>query len=155
MPYIKPTGKLKKRVKTDKEKGRLKEKVKKKKDQDAEQKKKKIIQRKIAGYIWEDPTLLDWPENDFRLFIGNLGNEVTDLVLSNTFRRYNSFYKARVIRDKRSQKTKGYGFVSFTEQADYIKAYMEMNGKYIGNRPCKITASKWRERTSEGYEQKI
>lgn len=98
---------------------------------------------------------MDWPDSDYRLFIGNLGNEVTDLVLNNTFRRYNSFSKARVIRDKRSQKTKGYGFVSFMDEADYIRAYKEMNGKYIGNRPCKITASKWRERTVEGYEEKM
>ncbi|EGG14131.1 hypothetical protein DFA_11897 [Cavenderia fasciculata] len=34
----------------------------------------------------------------------------------------------KVIRVKKSQKTKGFGFVAFTSAADYIKAYKEMNG---------------------------
>ena len=33
-----------------------------------------------AGSVWEDDTMDAWPENDFRIFCGNLGNEVTDEV---------------------------------------------------------------------------
>lgn len=57
--------------------------------------------------------MADWPDGDYRLFVGNLGNEVTDTVLSNAFRKYNSFARAKVIRCKRSMKTKGYGYISF------------------------------------------
>jgi len=53
--------------------------------------------------------MADWPDGDYRLFVGNLGNEVTDTVLSNAFRKYSSFARAKVIRCKRSMKTKGYG----------------------------------------------
>lgn len=38
----------------------------------------------------------DWPENDFRIFVGNLGNEVSDEMLSLAFRRYPSFNRAKV-----------------------------------------------------------
>ena len=38
----------------------------------------------------------DWPDNDYRLFCGNIGNEVTDEVLANAFRKYHSFLRARV-----------------------------------------------------------
>lgn len=31
------------------------------------------VKRTMAGVEWEDPTMADWPENDFRLFVGNLG----------------------------------------------------------------------------------
>jgi hypothetical protein len=34
----------------------------------------------VAGEVWEDETMENWPENDFRIFCGNLGNEVTDEV---------------------------------------------------------------------------
>jgi hypothetical protein len=27
-----------------------------------------------------DPTLVDWPENDFRIFVGDMGPEVSDEV---------------------------------------------------------------------------
>ncbi|XP_071700554.1 uncharacterized protein [Rutidosis leptorrhynchoides] len=109
--------------------------------------KKKAIPRKAAGQAWEDPTLAEWPENDFRLFCGDLGNEVNDDVLSKAFSRFPSFNMARVVRDKRTGKTKGYGFVSFANPTDLASALKEMNGKYVGNRPIKLRKSKWKERT--------
>ncbi|XP_022746634.1 RNA-binding protein 42-like isoform X2 [Durio zibethinus] len=58
--------------------------------------KKKAMPRKAAGQSWEDPTLAEWPENDFRLFCGDLGNEVNDDVLSKAFARFPSFNMARI-----------------------------------------------------------
>jgi RNA recognition motif-containing protein len=37
----------------------------------------------------------------------------------------------------------GYGFVSFSDPVEGARAMKEMNGKYIGNRPCKISRSEW------------
>lgn len=45
-------------------------------------------------------SLLAW----FRLFVGDLSNDVSDDVLANAFKKYTSFTKARVIRDRLSQK---------------------------------------------------
>ncbi len=53
-----------------------------------------------------------------------------------------------MVRCGRTNKTKGYGFVSFLESADMVKAMKEMNGKYIGNRPCKLSRSSWDERSA-------
>ncbi|KAL6633957.1 hypothetical protein ACP70R_026628 [Stipagrostis hirtigluma subsp. patula] len=84
--------------------------------------------------------------NDFRLFCGDLGNEVNDDVLTKAFSRYPSFNMARVIRDKWTGKTKGYGFVSFANASDLAAALKEMNGKYVGNRPIKLRKSTWKNR---------
>lgn len=111
--------------------------------------KKRAIPRKAAGQSWEDPTLAEWPENDYRLFCGDLGNEVNDDVLSKAFARFPTFNMAKVIRDKRTGKTKGYGFVSFLNPADLAAALKEMNGKYVGNRPIKLRKSSWKERTDQ------
>ncbi len=40
----------------------------------------------------------------FRLFVGDLSNDVSDDVLSNAFNKYTSFQKAKVIRDRLSGK---------------------------------------------------
>ncbi|XP_020206304.1 RNA-binding protein 42 [Cajanus cajan] len=109
--------------------------------------KRKAVPRKAAGQSWEDPILAEWPEDDYRLFCGDLGNEVNDDVLSKAFSRFPSFNMARVVRDKRTGKTKGYGFVSFANPSDVAAALKEMNGKYVGNRPIKLRKSKWKERT--------
>jgi RNA recognition motif-containing protein len=67
--------------------------------------------------------------DDFRIFVGDLGNEVNDDMLTRAFQKYPSFQKAKVVRDKRSTKSKGYGFVSFRDPNDFVKAMKEMNGK--------------------------
>lgn len=108
---------------------------------------KKVI-RKAAGDTWEDPTLAEWPDNDYRIFVGDLGNEVNDDVLTKAFNKYPSFVKARVVFDKKTNKPKGFGFVGFTNAQDYVDALQQMDGKYIGNRPCKLRRSRWKDRNA-------
>ncbi|KAJ1912280.1 hypothetical protein H4219_005662 [Mycoemilia scoparia] len=109
-------------------------------------KKRKKLLRSAGGEVWEDSTLDEWPANDFRIFVGDLGPEVTDEMLHNAFSKYNSLAKTKIVRDKRTQKPKGYGFVSILDANDFIKAMREMNGKYVGNRPMKLRKSDWKDR---------
>ncbi|EPZ35212.1 hypothetical protein ROZALSC1DRAFT_29241 [Rozella allomycis CSF55] len=121
--------------------------------------------RAAGGTLWEDATLADWDESnvkfvfdkdDFRIFCGDLGNDVTDDVLFTAFSKYKSISKARVVRDKRTRKSKGYGFVSFHNYKDYLAAMREMNGKlfhhflvgkFVGSRPLKLKKSNWKDRS--------
>ncbi|XP_063055537.1 RNA-binding protein 42 [Engraulis encrasicolus] len=118
-----------------------------------QEKAKKCI-RTAAGTSWEDQSLLEWDSDDFRIFCGDLGNEVNDDILARAFARYPSFLKAKVVRDKRTGKTKGYGFVSFKDPNDYVRAMREMNGKYVGSRPIKLRKSMWKDRNMEVVRKK-
>ncbi|KAM6967926.1 RNA-binding protein 42 [Aplochiton taeniatus] len=118
-----------------------------------QEKVKKCI-RTAAGTSWEDQSLLEWDSDDFRIFCGDLGNEVNDDILARAFSRYPSFLKAKVVRDKRTGKTKGYGFVSFKDPNDYVRAMREMNGKYVGSRPIKLRKSMWKDRNMETVRKK-
>merc|ERR1712224_1076768 len=113
-----------------------------------DRKHKKAFVQKIAGKKWIDSTLVEWPENDHRIFVGNLSKDVTDDILAQHFVHYPSFAKARVVRDKYTQGPKGYGFVSFLEVTDLSRSLAEMEGTYIINRPCKLRRSNWDERTT-------
>lgn len=117
--------------------------------------KQKKLLRVAGGEVWEDLSLADWPDNDFRLFCGDLGNEVSDELLAHSFSRYASFQRAKVVRDKYTHKSRGYGFVSFADPFDCAKALREMNGKYIGNRPVKLTKSKWQDRNIDVAKKKM
>ncbi|EJU06010.1 RNA-binding domain-containing protein [Dacryopinax primogenitus] len=99
--------------------------------------KRTTVLRKGAGKVWEDKTLLEWDPKWFRLFVGDLSNDVSDDVLTNAFNKYPTFTKARVIRDRLTQKAR-YGFVAFSDPEDFLKAWKEMDGKYVGNRPIKL-----------------
>ena len=108
--------------------------------------------RKAGWEMWEDKTLEEWPENDYWLFCGNLGNEVNDDVLASSFRKAfpNGFLMAWVVRNKVTGKSKGFGFVSFSNQDDYVRAYKTMQGKYVGNWPVLLKAGKWKEKSMSG-----
>ena len=69
--------------------------------------KQKAVPRLAGGEKWWDSSLLEWPENDFRIFVGDLGNETNDDVLAKAFHKYTACQKAKVVRDKRTNKTKG------------------------------------------------
>jgi len=117
-------------------------------------KKDRRLLRMAGGETWEDPTLGEWDPDDFRIFVGDLGNEVSDEHLTRAFGKYPTFQKAKVVRDKRTNKSKGFGFVSFKDPQDFIRAMRELNGKYIGNRPMKLRKSNWKERNLDTVRKK-
>ena len=43
-------------------------------------------------------------------------------------------------------KVRGYGFVSFADFAEGARALKEMDGKYVGSRPVKLSKSTWASR---------
>ena len=84
------------------------------------------LKKKIGNELSEHPSIFP---DDFRMFCGDLGNEVTDETLTRVFSKFPTFVKAKVVRDKKTNKTKGYGFVSFRDPIDFARAMREMNGK--------------------------
>lgn len=98
---------------------------------------KYTVVRKGGGESWEDKSLLEWDPTKFRIMVGNLAGEVTDDSLTKAFAAY-GVNKARVIRDKRTTKSKGFGFVEFVDGEQGFKAAREMSGKYIGSHPVTI-----------------
>jgi len=56
--------------------------------------------RAAGGTVWQDDSLLEWDPNDFRIFCGDLGNDVTDEVLARVFGKFPSFQKAKVIKTR-------------------------------------------------------
>ena len=102
---------------------------------------KPTVVRTGGGTQWTDSSLLEWDPSHFRIFVGNLAGEVTDESLLKAFSRWPSVQKARVVRDKRTTKSKGFGFVSFSDGDEFFQAAKEMQGKYIGSHPVKISRS--------------
>jgi hypothetical protein len=102
--------------------------------------------RSAAGETWLDPTLSQWPENDFRLFVGNLAKDLRQNHLEQAFSKYPSFHMARVMYDKNTGKSRGYGFVSLMDPKDCARAIREMDQSWLGSRPLKVKLSEWRDR---------
>ncbi|KAK4128155.1 RNA-binding domain-containing protein [Parathielavia appendiculata] len=104
--------------------------------------KKKTVYREGGGKKWQDDSLLEWDPSHLRLFVGNLAGETTDDSLLKAFSRWKSVQKAKVVRDKRTTKSKGFGFVSFSDPEDFFQAAKAMNGKYIQSHPVVVRKAK-------------
>eukprot|EP00533_Pseudo-nitzschia_delicatissima_P001492 CAMPEP_0116077644 /NCGR_PEP_ID=MMETSP0327-20121206/174_1 /TAXON_ID=44447 /ORGANISM="Pseudo-nitzschia delicatissima, Strain B596" /LENGTH=293 /DNA_ID=CAMNT_0003568127 /DNA_START=58 /DNA_END=939 /DNA_ORIENTATION=+ len=114
----------------------------------------KPVVRMAAGKSWVDNTLSDWPENDFRIFVGNLGAEVDDPALLQHFQtKYASATMSKIVRDA-TGKTKGYGFVSFLQPLDCAKAIREQDQAWLGSRPIRVKRSDWQERNKSTVKKK-
>jgi hypothetical protein len=106
---------------------------------------KKPIKRMAAGKVWVDPTLDEWPSNDFRIFVGNLDKGVTDQQLHDHYQRYPSLAKSKIVCDPKGI-SKGYGFCSFLEPLDCAKAIRETDQSWLGSRPIRVKRSDWKDR---------
>ena len=85
-----------------------------------------------------------------KLYVGNLPFSVDDSKLKEVFSEYGNVEEATVIIDKFSRRSKGFGFVTFENDADADKALAEMNGKDVEGRQIKVSEAKPMEDRPEG-----
>lgn len=70
----------------------------------------------------------------FNLFVGDLSPEVDDESLGRAFSKFPSLKQAHVMWDMQTARSRGYGFVTFTQQNDAELALQTMNGEWINGR---------------------
>uniref|UniRef100_A0A8R1DR20 RRM domain-containing protein n=2 Tax=Caenorhabditis japonica TaxID=281687 RepID=A0A8R1DR20_CAEJA len=70
----------------------------------------------------------------FHVFVGDLSKDVSNDLLKSSFLKFGEVSEAKVIRDSQTQKSKGYGFVTFPNKQHAESAIAGMNGKWIGKR---------------------
>jgi hypothetical protein len=76
--------------------------------------------------------------HEVKLFVGGLSWEVDDKTLSDTFADYGEVTFCRVATDKNTQRSRGFGFVSFKEEACASKAISELNGHELNGRAIEL-----------------
>ncbi|KAA3467480.1 polyadenylate-binding protein RBP45C [Gossypium australe] len=76
---------------------------------------------------------------DYTIFVGDLAADVSDYMLQETFKAvYPSVKSAKVVTDRTTGRSKGYGFVKFGDETEQIRAMTEMNGIYCSTRAMRI-----------------
>ena len=79
-----------------------------------------------------------------KLFIGSLPWSINNDSLKELFAQYGEITEAIVITDRDSGRSKGFGFVTFTNEADAQKA-LEMDGREVEGRTIVVNVAKPRE----------
>ena len=82
-------------------------------------------------------------ENEHSLYVCDLSHNVTSEKLISFFKtKYKSVIGSKIIVDPKTKVSKGYGFVSFSDEKEREKAMIEMNGKLLNDRAIK-TGNAW------------
>ena len=84
------------------------------------------------------------------LFIGSLAYATTDDSLKAFFETVGPVKSARVITDRESGRSKGFGFVEFEDEANNQKAIDELNGKELDGRAIAVSEARPREDKPRG-----
>jgi cold-inducible RNA-binding protein len=83
-----------------------------------------------------------------KLFVGGLSWGTTDDGLRQAFERFGEVAEAKVITDRETGRSRGFGFVSFSDGAAADKAIAEMDGAMLDSRTINVNEA--RERTPRG-----
>lgn len=79
------------------------------------------------------------------LFIGSLAYATTDDSLKAFFEQIGVVASARVVTDRESGRSKGFGFVEFENEDDNQKAVDQLNGKELDGRTINVSLARPRE----------
>jgi len=83
-----------------------------------------------------------------KLFVGGLAWATTDQSLQDAFSEFGEVTDAKVIMDRDTGRSRGFGFVTFANQADSDRAREEMDGAELDGR--RINVNEARERPPRG-----
>jgi RNA recognition motif-containing protein len=76
------------------------------------------------------------------IYVGNLLFDVTEDELKEAFGQFGEITEVRLIMDKYSGKSKGFGFIEMPSKEEAEKAIEEMNGKEMKGRAMTVNVAK-------------
>jgi cold-inducible RNA-binding protein len=85
-----------------------------------------------------------------KLYVGNLAFTVTDDELMQAFTSFGNVASARVVMDRMTGRSKGFGFVELEDDAMADEAVDKMNGQTIAGRPVRVSEAKPQEDRPRG-----
>lgn len=85
-----------------------------------------------------------------KLFVGGLSWDTDDRGLSAAFERFGPISEAKVISDRETGRSRGFGFVTFDAPADADRAIAEMDGAQIDGRSVRVNVAEDKPRGGGG-----
>jgi RNA recognition motif-containing protein len=87
---------------------------------------------------------------DNKLYVGNLSYSSTEQDLRELFGQAGTVLDATIIKDRDTKRSKGFGFVEMSTQAEAESAIKMFNGYSLGDRELTVNIARPREDRSSG-----
>ena len=85
-----------------------------------------------------------------KLYVGNLPYSATENALSDKFAEFGTVESAKLITDRDTGQSKGFGFIEMASDAEAQAAIDKLNGTDYEGRPMKVNEAKPQEKRSGG-----
>ena len=88
------------------------------------------------------------------IYVGNLSYRMTDEDLEKLFSSYGSVSTSKIVIDRETGRSKGFGFVEMPNQSEGDEAIRQLDGKEVEGRNIKVNVAKPKEekpRRSQRY----
>ena len=76
------------------------------------------------------------------IYVGNLSNEVTEEDLKQAFETFGQVESAKIIKDKYTNRSKGFGFVEMASKAEGQSAIDGLNGKELKGKAVNVNEAR-------------
>ena len=86
-----------------------------------------------------------------KLYVGNLAYSVRDQDLSDAFSQYGAVSSAKVMMDRETGRSKGFGFVEMGSDAEAQAAINGLNGQPVAGRAVVVNEARPREERPAGF----
>ena len=86
-----------------------------------------------------------------KLYVGNLAYSIRDEDLQQSFSQFGTVTSAKVMMDRDTGRSKGFGFVEMGSDAEAQAAINGMNGQSIGGRAVVVNEARPREERPGGF----
>jgi cold-inducible RNA-binding protein len=84
------------------------------------------------------------------IYVGNLPYSVRDEQLREMFSEFGEVSSAKVIMDRDTNRSKGFGFVEMSDKGAGDAAIDAMNGNEVDGRPLRVNEARPRDNNSRG-----
>jgi RNA recognition motif-containing protein len=79
------------------------------------------------------------------IYVGNLSYGMSEDELRNAFGAFGEVSSVKILMDRETGRSRGFGFVEMPNQSDAEKAIAQLNGKDVGGRALRINEARPRE----------
>lgn len=77
-----------------------------------------------------------------KIYVGNLSYDVANDTLADKFAEFGTVESAKVIMDRDTNRSKGFGFVEMSSNSESARAIEALNGTEFGGRQINVTEAK-------------
>ena len=79
------------------------------------------------------------------IYVGNISYQMTEEELQDTFARYGEVASAKIITDRETGRSKGFGFIEMADSASGQRAIEELDGQVVAGRNLRVNEARPRE----------